>query len=330
MTAVSYIPPPRRASSQEWSDRVNPRIQRQRHDSPDAVTGKRLTAHLPVHQDLAATLERVRRDTDLVARRERDPVRFVHAFQAPLDRELVGLSAACLAFGNVTTILRKQQELLDRLHGDPSAFARRPAALRRALSGFVHRVYRGEDLAGLLLGAATLQDRHGSMGAAFGTHFQTWGMLRPALSGFVRELRSGAPRRGQTELSLGARHLLPDPEANSACKRLALYLRWMVRPADGIDTGLWSAHLPSSALVVPLDTHIHRVSRNLGLTRRADASWTTAEPVRYDFALCHLGMSLQCPSKRDVGLCRGCGVRPVCRHWAAGAPGEAEESLRRP
>jgi uncharacterized protein (TIGR02757 family) len=123
-------------------------------------------------------------------------------------------------------------------------------------------------------------------------------------------------------------HILVDPAHGSAAKRLMLLLRWMVRPADGIDLGRWP--IPTSILVIPLDTHIHRLSKNLGLTNRRDVSFRTAEeittvlrrldpldPVKYDFSLCHLGMLQRCPSRRDRERCAGCGVKPVCRHWAS-------------
>ena len=114
----------------------------------------------------------------------------------------------------------------------------------------------------------------------------------------------------------------------SACKRLLLYCRWMIRPDDGLDLGLWS--LSPAVLVMPIDTHVHRIARNLGLTDRNDASWVTAaevtsalrefdaeDPVKYDFALCHLGISGDCPSRRDPQICQGCSLRAHCREWLA-------------
>ena len=103
----------------------------------------------------------------------------------------------------------------------------------------------------------------------------------------------------------------------------------MARPEDGVDLGQWP--LDPSRLLIPVDTHIHRLGRNLGLTRRRDVSWKTAEeitaalrrfdasdPVKYDFSLCHLGMLQHCPSRRDAARCEGCGVKSVCRHWSQG------------
>jgi hypothetical protein len=154
--------------------------------------------------------------------------------------------------------------------------------------------------------------------------------LRSALAAFAADLRdappvgpllaaAGRPRRG-------LRHLLPDPGGPGASKRWNLYLRWMIRGPDAVDLGAWAGQgVPRSALVVPLDTHVHRVARALGLTRRRDASWRTAEeitralarvdpedPVRFDFALCHLGMSGRCPARRDPGCCQACPLLGAC------------------
>jgi uncharacterized protein (TIGR02757 family) len=128
------------------------------------------------------------------------------------------------------------------------------------------------------------------------------------------------------ERSHGAKHILVVPENGSAAKRLMLYLRWMVRPADGVDLGLWD--VPASALVIPVDVHVHRLARNLGFTRRSSPSFDVAreitdvlrrfdaaDPVKYDFPLCHLGMLQHCPSRRDAVRCEGCGVKQVCIHW---------------
>ncbi|MEM9071289.1 MAG: TIGR02757 family protein [Myxococcota bacterium] len=270
--------------------------------------------------DLRERLETLIATQDVNTRRASDPVSFVHRYADPDDQEVVGLIASSLAFGNVTAIRRSVERALGSLGRHPARTIRRgPKELNRRLDGFVHRVYRGPHLAAMLHHAARLRRRHGTLGSAFAQSLDTHGDLREALSEFADSLRgSNAPR--------GLRHLVPNPRAGSACKRLLLYLRWMVRPADGIDLGLWN--VSPSVLVIPVDTHIHRISTNLGLTTRKDASWRTAEeitqalrrldsddPVRYDFALCHLGVSRECPSRRSSEKCATCVLKSVCLQW---------------
>jgi uncharacterized protein (TIGR02757 family) len=285
-------------------------------------------------QALREALDAIVARTDRQDRLARDPVRAVHRYRDPLDQELVGLLAACLAFGNAGVIVRKLDEVLERLGPRPAVAAEAPDELGRRLGGFRHRVYRGDEVARLLGGARRVQAEAGTLGGRFARELKgSGGRLRPALAAFAGALRQAggldAPGLGR-----GARHLLPDPEGASACKRLLLYLRWMVRPADGVDLGLWADRVPASVLLVPLDVHLHRLALNLGLTERRAATWAAAEevtarlgrldpldPVRYDFALCHMGMAGDCPSRADPARCEGCGVRPLCRHWRGRAGG---------
>jgi uncharacterized protein (TIGR02757 family) len=265
--------------------------------------------------------------TDRRARRQEDPVSVVHALRDPLDQELAGLLASCLAFGKATVAVRKAQEAIDRLGLPLHAACDAPvAALERRLGDWKHRLYGAGDIARLLHGARRRQREAGSLGAALAACLDGRD-FREGLGAFVRSLRAAG--WGDATQGRAASHLLPDPLTSpSACKRLLLYLRWMVRPADGIDLGLWSARVSPARLLIPVDVHIHRLARNLGLTTRPTASWAAAEeitahlarlrpedPVFYDFALCHMGMVQRCPSEQDVVRCEGCGVRPVCVHW---------------
>jgi uncharacterized protein (TIGR02757 family) len=290
------------------------------------------------HLALKDALDRVRATVDREAARSRDPVSFVHRYPAPEDQEIVGLLAAAVAFGQVVTIRQKLGDALDRLatlDPSPARAADDEAAVHRVLRGWQHRVYRGEEVARLVVGARKVQREAGSLGAHFARAWEaTGGDLRETLALFCDAIRTagGLPAPGSARPGdrRGAAHLVPDPRAGSGTKRLHLYLRWMIRPADGIDLGLWP--LAPSILVCPVDTHIHKLSRNLGFTRRNDVSFRTAreitaalarfdpaDPVKYDFSLCHLGMLQRCPSRRDPARCEGCGVQPVCRFWTVRA-----------
>ncbi len=274
---------------------------------------------------LLEVLTAVEASTDAGARVARDPVSIVRAVEEPLEAELVAVLASSLAFGNVATILSKVADARARLGAPIVVACAHPADVRRRLAGFKHRLYRGEDVAALLIGAARVQRRAGALGAAFAEHLRV-ASLQEALARWVDDLRGagGLDRlRGP-----GARHLLPDPRVGGSSKRLLLLLRWMVRPRGETDVGHWSHLVPTSRLLIPLDTHLFKLSKNLGLTSRASPSWRAAEevtaalaaldpgdPVRFDFPLCHLGMAQGCPSRRDDERCEGCKVRPLCVHW---------------
>lgn len=280
---------------------------------------------------LRQALDDVRARCNVEARRAADPVHFVHRYESREDQEIVALIASSLAFGNVKALCAKIEDVLARIGPRIALMADDAEAIHDRLSGFRHRLYTGRDVALLVVGARRMQRAHGSLGASFMRELAMGRPLREALKSWVVELRErGGFSSFGAKNGRGADHLLPDPSRGSAVKRLMLFLRWMVRPADGVDLGLWNVH-PSS-LVIPLDTHIHKLSRNIGLTTRTAADYRAAEeitaalsrldpndPTKYDFSLCHLGMLQSCPSQKDPVRCEGCGVKPVCRHWQGSA-----------
>jgi uncharacterized protein (TIGR02757 family) len=257
--------------------------------------------------------------------RHLDPIRFVHRYPEPEDQEIVGLVASSVAFGNVKAILGKLEDLFSRLGSRPARMADDPKELHARLRGWKHRVFQGQDLARLMIGARRVQRAEGSLGAFFARTLGETDELRESLARFCERIRREGRLRSHPTRR-GPAHLLPNVRGAGGSKRLLLYLRWMARPADGLDLGLWP--VPADRLLVPVDVHIHKLARNLGLTGRKDASWRTAEevtaslrrfderdPVRFDFSLCHMGMLQRCPSRRDPKRCEGCPVMPVCRHW---------------
>ena len=270
-------------------------------------------------------LEGLLLEADRPALVRNDPVELVRRYRDPHDQEVAGLLVAGLAYGRVSSIRDRAGAALDALGPRPSVAIASAEGLA-ALEGFVYRFQRGDDLPRFARAMATLRQRHGSLAAAFALG------VRPeapdhadAAARFVAELRDafgGTP-------SYGLRYLLPDPASGGAAKRLFLYLRWMIRPEDGLDLGAWPALVPElrpAGLILPLDTHISRIGRYLGLSdRNADDLRTAREmtatlraldpedPVRYDMALCHLGISGRCPRALDADKCRVCTIAQVCR-----------------
>lgn len=276
-------------------------------------------------------IRRVDAACDRTARLHSDPVGHVRRYvgSGVANIEIAGLVGACLAFGNVKALRAKVSDVFERMGPDLARVADDELEVFARLAGFKHRVYLGEDVARLIIGARRVQRAYGSLERCFTTFHDRENSLRPALAGWVSAIRTAGGLDQASTRRAGARHILPDPTKSSGCKRLLLYLRWMVRPDDGIDLGVWK-RVPPSLLLIPVDTHLYKLSRNLAFTERRSLTWDTTEeitaalrkldpedPARYDFPLCHLGMLQRCPSRRDAARCEGCGIQSVCRHWAA-------------
>jgi len=237
--------------------------------------------------------------------REMDPVKFVHRYPDRGDQEVVALFASLLAYGNVPTILNSVEKVMGVLGKRPARFLLENRRLP-GLKDFRHRFTTQVDLDILAAWVSVILSRYGFLETFF-VNGQAKKPIKVMLSDFVQRLtqlplpRDLANALGQRHRSM--RYLLPDPARGSACKRLNLFLRWMVRPADGIDLGLWRSLSPSD-LILPVDTHLLSVVRTLGWVASKQASWKVAEaateelrrfcphdPVKFDFALCHLSMS---------------------------------------
>jgi uncharacterized protein (TIGR02757 family) len=225
-----------------------------------------------------------------------DPVEFLYNYALPEDREIVGFIASALAYGRVQQINNSVTRVLLVMGASPLHFLLHTpwGSLRTLLSGFSHRFATGDNLAALLAGAGRLVAEHGSLQAAFLSGYsENDDNVLPALSHFAEAVFAVAPA--------DPGHLLALPVRGSACKRLNLFLRWMVRQ-DAVDPGGWHPILKSH-LIIPLDTHMHRLGLKLGFTKRKQGNMITAlevtegfkalipeDPVRYDFILTRLGV----------------------------------------
>lgn len=241
-------------------------------------------------------LEQLYRHCNRAELAEGDPVAFCRRFEDPADREVVALVSAGLAYGRVAQIMRSIERLLAVMGPAPARAVvdRSAGQWRKALGDWKHRFATAEEMADLLAAAGGALRRSGSMEAYFCAHAGDEPCSAAAgLAGLVDALRGfGAP----------VGHLLPHPGRGSACKRLHLMLRWLVR-CDDVDPGGWSAAGPR-CLIVPMDVHMHRISKTLGATRRSSPDARSArevteafarlcpdDPVRYDFALTRVGIA---------------------------------------
>ena len=257
---------------------------------------------------------------------ESDPVYFPHQYKDPLDIEIVGLISSALAYGKVDLFKPKIACILGVMGKSPSAYIRTfdPAGEKR-FDSFVYRFNRGADITHLLSVIHLIIKDSGSIKGFFLKGYMTGDPdIERALSSFVNRVLEMDCMEAFPDgrLSDGFRHLFPTP-GKGGCKRLNMYLRWMVRK-DSIDFGLWK-EIPSSKLIMPIDTHVARLSRYLGLSKRKSVDWKMAkevteslkildpmDPVKYDFALSRLGILNECPAKRDESKCWECGISGVC------------------
>jgi uncharacterized protein (TIGR02757 family) len=273
-----------------------------------------------------------------------DPIQIVRRFTRDDDREVVGFCAAALAFGRVSSVLQSIEKLLAVMGDQPARYVRTfdPVTEGPRFDGLVHRWTRGTDLVALLWLIRQMFDAHGTIEGFFlagdtPADPDVGGALdslsRRAMALDVTRAYGRVPKRP------GVCYFFPRPSAGSACKRLNLFLRWMVR-RDALDLGVWKGVAPSR-LVVPLDTHVIRVGQCLGLTRYTSPGWKMAaeitaslraldplDPVKYDFSLCHLGMMNACGFNRPQKDAQ-CPLRGVCRPAARRRPPSRRPSAPR-
>ncbi len=258
---------------------------------------------------------------DSLERRAHDPVDLVWKYTSAEDQEVVALITSCLAYGRVALLKQAVADVLDRLGPHPAEFLQNvdTHCLPDLLDGFVYRMSKGVDVADLLAGISRQLHLHGSLEAAYLASSADTHLGRA--SDLVQAIRAGRIRQ---TVERGLKYLLPDPGDGSTCKRLHLFFRWVSRGPDTIDLGIWASLSPAD-LIMPLDTHTSRLCRYIGLTdrntvdgkmanevtaslRRLDAE----DPLRFDFALCHLGISRRCIHQRSDDHCPGCPIEDIC------------------
>ena len=259
-----------------------------------------------------------------------DPLGVAHEYSAPEDIEVAGFVTSALAYGGASQIRRSAHDVLARVGASPAQFAEEaarmsPKTLVSRFEGLKHRWTDAGDIAFLFRASGEMIRDYGGIGALVRnlddpaeetiegvlTRFAAWIRTR-----HTPEFRLGNARKNISSL-------FPSPADGSACKRPAMFFRWMTRGPDGVDFGLWKFISPSR-LVIPVDRHIARMAALLGLTTRTSPDWKMAlditrslraldpeDPIRYDFALVRPGITGECtPVSR--GECGDCALDGVC------------------
>ena len=253
------------------------------------------------HQEIKKILDQKVKQYNKIEFIEKDPICIPHQFKKQQDIEIAAFFAAIFAWGNRTTIINKSNELLERMDHAPYDFCvqHTPKELKKVL-GFVHRTFNDTDALYCIEFFKHHYSRHQSLETAFFENQTTKKKITTvasALSHFQSYFMSleDAPKRTQKHVS--------SPVSGSTCKRRNMFLRCMIRKdQQGVDFGIWKAIQPAD-LIIPIDVHVARVSRTLGILNRPQTDWQAAlelteycrtldakDPVKYDFALFSLGV----------------------------------------
>lgn len=277
--------------------------------------------------NLKPLLEKVLTEFPPRQRVNNDPVQFPRRFfelgRSSAEIEAVALLSAMLAYGSAQQFIKKIAAImqacdwsyLDLITGE------------KEIVWPQYRLSTAAEIATFARASGLLIKRHGSLKKVFLQGYLPEHSLRAGLKALNEQLQFFCLEQGP--ISRGLRHLLPDPASGGCVKRWHMFLRWLVRPEDGVDMNLWPEVDPGS-LLIPLDRHISRIARNLGLTTRKADDWKTAEeisarlrefdrndPIKYDFSLCHLGIAGECTHGKDPQLCRNCLLKGACSAFTA-------------
>ncbi|MCK5139762.1 MAG: TIGR02757 family protein [Thermodesulfovibrionia bacterium] len=259
-------------------------------------------------------------------RLKHDPIEFPRRFSNPEDAEVAGILASCFAYGKVELFKPVIEKILKPGGTRPARFFLDFSLQKDSnyFKGINYRFNKEKDVLCLIYIVSQALKRWGSLKNLFSYYYRPEQRdIGQALGNFLDFLLSidTSPVYGKNIKPYGLTQFFPIPQKGSTCKRINLFLRWMVRTKD-IDLGIWN-NIEPSKLIIPLDTHIVKISRCLGLTKRASTDWKAAQeiteslrkldhedPLKYDFALCHLGISGLCRGKESLHSCSICVINP--------------------
>jgi len=265
---------------------------------PSRTVSRHRTLALKRIPELRSFLDGVVARVEVPSYIDKDPVLFLHAYDEVADKQLAGFFAAIMAWGRRDIVIAKVSELMERMGHQPARFiGSYTEADRPALEGFKHRTFTEEDVHHLVLNLSRILQEFGDFEAFWkSVRAQSLAQNRELIATFHERFFAYHTGRDRT------RKHIASSEKGSSCKRLYLYLRWTVRPNSIIDTGIYS-FMPASELMIPLDVHVARHARRLGLLGRKQNDWKAVQeltsklllldpedPAKYDYALFGLGV----------------------------------------
>ncbi len=282
---------------------------------------------LKSESSLKTILNRFYRGYNFKERLKHDPIEFPRRYSTPEDIEIAGFIASCFAYGKVKLFKPVIEKILIPGSRRPANFFKNFTLKKdsKYFKGISYRFNEEKDILCLVYLLSETLKKWGTLKSLFYHYFRPEHKdISEALNNFVDffvKIDTSAIY-GRNIKPYGLTQFFPMPEKGSACKRINLFLRWMVRTKD-IDFGIWDK-VPPSKLIIPLDTHIAKISRCLDLTKRISSDWKTAkeiteslkkldprDPLKYDFALCHHGISGLCKGKKSITACQNCVLHPL-------------------
>lgn len=275
--------------------------------------------------DLGLLLDKVLTDFPPIKRTKTDPVQFPRWFfeqgRSLPEIEAVAVYSAMLAYGSAAQFIKKIDQTMVNCQNLFLNAIRQPTPSTEWPG---YRLSTAQEVKRFALALGKLLSKHKNLKSIFLTGYLPQKDIKSGLAALHAKLEAEVKSDG-LPLTRGIKHLMPNPLSGGCVKRWHMFLRWMVRPEDGVDMGLWTEVSPAD-LLIPLDRHISRIARNLGLTTRASDDWKTAseistalktysphDPIKYDFALCHLGIAGKCNHGKDRSLCQRCILSPACK-----------------
>ena len=286
---------------------------------------------------LKVALDALMDQRDVESTISQDPIQFAHRYTDPKDQELAAIFASMLAFGKVTLfipVIERWMALCDERGGPRHCVEKFSSIDFEAFNTLSYRWNKPPDFILIMLTFQSLLQTNPQLSFwVESLHLPEDTDLNPTLTRMMTTLHHHAVKSASlagisathfSDLPDGFRRFLSSPAKGSACKRWQMLLRWMVRDTEP-DLGLWN--LPIGKLTIPLDTHVHSISRMIGLTKLRSANLKAAQeitkhlrqiapndPIQYDFALAHLGISGQCKKTYNSEICTHCHLHDLCVH----------------